>query len=114
MTIRPKLLSGTATAAVLAALPLMLTAPAAQADAPAAARSAVPFGSTCGWHTERFGVYEEAHYRHCTNEPYAVQITILYGNGTNGSTCVQPNVDRFLGPYGPFGVIYAYYNGNLC
>ncbi|MEU8136209.1 DUF6355 family natural product biosynthesis protein [Streptodolium elevatio] len=114
MTIRPKFRTGTAAAALLAALSLTWIAPSAQADAPAASAAFVPSGSDCGWHTERFGVYEEAHYRHCTNEPYSVRITILYGNGTNGGTCVNPNVDLVLGPYGPFGVIYAYYNGSLC
>lgn len=52
------------------------------------------------------------YYKHCTDERYAVKVTIDYHVGADGETCVGPNEKKFVG-YSNY-VNNVYYNGKLC
>ncbi|GAA2702893.1 hypothetical protein GCM10010412_101090 [Nonomuraea recticatena] len=96
-----------ATVAILGVL-----APAAQAHAPSGEGRTAEAATPCGFHTTT-GLYpNQAHYMHCTQEPYAVKVTVDYFVGNDGEICVQANADAFLGYV--YEVANAYYNGRLC
>lgn len=91
---------------------LTMALPMAQASAAPASSSGEVGALACGYYLAPAAGAPDARYRHCTSEPYAVQITIKYRGGSDRYRCMQPNEDARLGST---SVIYnAFYNGNLC
>lgn len=90
---------------------LGVAAPAAQADTTHAGEPPTAASHPCGFHTVTASP-SQAHYKHCTSEPYAVRVTVQHYFSGDTEVCVQPNADAFLGY--TFDVSYAYYNGGLC
>ncbi|GAA2702890.1 DUF6355 family natural product biosynthesis protein [Nonomuraea recticatena] len=96
------------------ALGFSLVMPTAQAKTTVHGFNSVQSGITaqCGFHTEWVLGSHEAHYLHCTNQPYAVWVEVDWRYKPNELKCVQPNQDAYLGLYDFVG--NAWYTGRLC
>lgn len=95
---------------------LTMALPMAQASAAPASDSGEVGALACSDGGKQYGPGPagamSVYYKHCTDQPYAVKVTIDYHVGNDGETCVQPNERKFVG-YSNY-VNNVYYNGKLC